>query len=181
MPAIGRFAVRLRKLFRVLPIDQLIFELRGPSGGAGRPGAALAITRHRPDTPSGIASLDDRLTEKRVCYLVREGDAIVHESWLCFDVRIHAKFGFDPKIPVIGYCETDARYRGRGIYPTVLRRIADDEEARRPGRPLYVLVSPDNAPSIRGIEHAGARRIARLTGTLFLGRMWRKRVEAAPA
>ncbi len=109
-------------------------------------------------------------------YVVAIGGETAHRSWLHWSVRLPRRFGFDGSAPVIGDCFTPERFRGRSIYPQVLRYIARDV-ARRASAPVYILVSPANLASIRGIEKAGFRRLARLQGTRIAGLLFGKRVE----
>ncbi len=70
---------------------------------------------------------------------------------------------------LIGDCYTNNKYRGKGIYPTVIRRVL---KQFIPKNNVYMLVSPENIPSIRGIEKAGLQLIGRLKclriGPVFL-------------
>lgn len=112
----------------------------------------------------------------RVCYSVAMEGETAHRSWLHRSARLPSRFGFDGGAPVIGDCHTAERFRGRSIYPRVLRYIARDV-ARREGKPVYVLVSPANLASVRGIEKAGFRRLARLRGIRVAGLLLGRRVE----
>ena len=82
-------------------------------------------------------------------YLVRAGGAIVHTSHV---ITKNPKFAFmGPSDVEIGPCWTDKAYRGRGIYPAVLSRIARD----RSGKRLWMFCDEDNSSSRKGIERAG--------------------------
>jgi hypothetical protein len=54
---------------------------------------------------------------------------------------------------VIGDCFTSSDYRGLSIYPYMLQKVAGEmfEEVEK----IFILVSPQNKSSIRGIEKAG--------------------------
>ena len=57
----------------------------------------------------------------------------------------------------IGPCHTFSQFRGRGIYPRILRHIVSTvgtEETK-----FYMVVNSNNESSIRGIEKAGFSRI----------------------
>jgi hypothetical protein len=137
------------------------------------------VTHHTLARPAGILSIDRRLSRSRECYRVAAEGQTAHLSWLHRSVRLPRRFGFDGAVPVIGDCHTPERFRGRSIYPQVLRFIARDV-ARCSSTPVYVLVSPANLASIRGIEKAGFRRLARLRGTRFAGWVLGKSVERLP-
>ncbi|AUP79544.1 GNAT family N-acetyltransferase [Flavivirga eckloniae] len=54
---------------------------------------------------------------------------------------------------VIGDCFTYKNYRGLSIYPFMLQKVA--KEMFQKVNKIFILVSPENAASIRGIEKAG--------------------------
>jgi RimJ/RimL family protein N-acetyltransferase len=59
-------------------------------------------------------------------------------------------------INVIGDCETVPEYQGQGIYPAMLSRIIRDvKQGVKANSPLFIMVVPENIPSIKGIERAG--------------------------
>lgn len=62
----------------------------------------------------------------------------------------------------IGPCYTYPEYRGYGIYPTVLKKIISSESGNG-----FMLVSPDNKSSIKGIEKAGFKMIGTCLRTSF--------------
>lgn len=55
--------------------------------------------------------------------------------------------------PVIGDCYTYESFRGKSIYPYMLQKASID--ALQKNDEVYVLVSPDNISSIKGIEKSG--------------------------
>lgn len=65
------------------------------------------------------------------------------------------------KSPVIGDCFTKQEFRGQSIYPYMLQKVAKD--TLRKSNKVFVLVSPDNIPSIRGIEKAGFKFKCRIS------------------
>lgn len=54
---------------------------------------------------------------------------------------------------VIGDCTTAKKYRGKNIYPYTLQMLS--KEIFKKKEELFILVSPENNASIRGIEKAG--------------------------
>jgi RimJ/RimL family protein N-acetyltransferase len=122
---------------------------------------------------SGDPSIDRRLDGRRACFVARVDGRIAHRSWLHDDTLLPSLFGYGAA-PVIGDCATDPAFRGLHLYPHVLAHIVADVRARALADAVHVLVAPDNAPSIRGIERAGFRLVAHLRGvrigTLVLGR-----------
>jgi hypothetical protein len=92
-------------------------------------------------------------------FLVKDGDVVIHKSKIFNRSLLLKSFGFKQPLMTIGDAFTDDNYRGKGIYPAVLERIVCKhlQEAS-----LYLLVSPENIPSIRGIEKAGFSKKASL-------------------
>jgi RimJ/RimL family protein N-acetyltransferase len=136
----------------------------------------ISIERFSESNRSGIGSINCRVTSYRECYAVLVDNDIAHESWLFYDALLPGRFGFDPDLPVIGECVTYEGYRGKGIYTHVLIYIINDLRARGKRQNAYVLVSPDNIASVRGIESAGYLRLAHLRGKRMLGFVFKKSI-----
>lgn len=98
-------------------------------------------------------------------YRIHDGEILVHRSRVFHSSRLLSNFHIKGPLITIGDCFTNELYRGQGIYPMVLRKIAMEfSEAM----PVFILVSPDNFSSIRGIEKAGFQFMARLSCFRFL-------------
>lgn len=68
--------------------------------------------------------------------------------------RVHfMKLIHEPDAMVIGDCATRDSFRGLSIYPFMLQHVARSMFGKVDK--IYVLVSPGNAASVRGIEKAG--------------------------
>jgi RimJ/RimL family protein N-acetyltransferase len=117
-----------------------------------------------------------RLNPRRLLYVVtdKETGAPIHSSAVLFDVLLPARFGYDPAVPAIGHSRTEPGYRGDRVYPHVLSYILKDLQESKLASTAYLLVSPDNAASIRGIERAGFKRIGHLKAWRFAGLLLRK-------
>ncbi|MEZ4699363.1 MAG: hypothetical protein R2834_03450 [Rhodothermales bacterium] len=172
---------RLRRMtpasaFRLLlfrPIDFLLYETTNPLDEVAAVGEQPEIKVFAGSAPPPLAS---RMNERKIAYAIFDQGRLVHESWVSFDTLLPSQFGFDPEIPVIGDCATDASYRGRRIYPYVISRIPADLATRGIGPSAYVLVAPDNEASIRGIERAGYVKRARMRGWRVLGFMMARKI-----
>lgn len=128
-------------------------------------GLRLVVFRPRPWRPAAHGS---RLSLTHAYWLL--ASFCRYEIWYVQDRdgrMAHYSYVL-PKIPTfpfmgrhdleIGPCVTDDAYRGRGIYPAVLRAIrARRTDARR----LWVMAEAENTPSLRGIEKAGFRLVGR--------------------
>ncbi len=106
---------------------------------------------------------------KESLFKIIEGEILVHKSKVFYKSRLLDAFGFKRPMILIGDCFTNDQYRGKGIYPAVISHIL---HKFIPENSVYMLVSPENIPSIRGIEKAGLRLIGRLKclriGPVFL-------------
>lgn len=106
-------------------------------------------------------------------YRIQDGDILVHRSRVFHRSRLLSNFHFKGPLITIGDCFTNDRYRGQGIYPMVLRKIAMEYSE---AIPVFILVAPDNFSSIRGIEKAGFHFMGRLSCFRFLIFYLNKRV-----
>lgn len=88
-------------------------------------------------------------------YQLWRGDNLVSKaevvSWI-------PQFPFMPRTGLhVGPCVTKTEERGRGYYPYLLNKIVMDNSPKD----CYMIVSPMNIPSTRGVEKAGFRAFAR--------------------
>jgi ribosomal protein S18 acetylase RimI-like enzyme len=110
------------------------------------------------------------------------GNQLVHVSWLISPDHDRQSPIRDVKLrdgeAEITHCQTAERHRGKNIYPQVVRHLCR-EAARRGARRLFMVTSPENTASQRGILKASLRpcgRIIRLRLPCLLGeRAWRLR------
>jgi GNAT superfamily N-acetyltransferase len=99
-----------------------------------------------------------RLAPDVHCYLVTEGDTVLHSSWLttsgAWTREIGSYLSPPPGDAYVYESFTGPRARGRGIYPFALAGIMD--RCKGDGVKLvWVGVESRNAPSIRAITKAG--------------------------
>ncbi|WP_296704953.1 hypothetical protein [Algoriphagus sp.] len=97
--------------------------------------------------------------DKTSTFLVKDGEVLIHKSKIFKKSLLLSSFGFKQPLMTIGDAFTNDEYRGKGIYPAVLERIVSKHLK---DSSLYLLVSPENIPSIRGIEKAGFSKVANL-------------------
>jgi len=141
---------RLVKFFKPVYIDMLMFEVH--------------LSSYRVQIPAGIQlTIEKSADADRVIYKALVNNEEVHRSHLYDYALLPAQFGYG-KFPVIGDCVTKPEYRGLRIYPHVLSYVLRDLQATSKTEKVYILVAPDNQPSIQGIEHAGFQHVARLRG-----------------
>ena len=86
-----------------------------------------------------------------IVYATSDSGDIMHSSYViprCIKFPFLQKYDYE-----IGPCVTNPQYRGRGIYPNVIKYICSN--FTQEGAVFYMIVSANNTPSIRGIEKAG--------------------------
>jgi RimJ/RimL family protein N-acetyltransferase len=99
-------------------------------------------------------------------YFVEDGERVVHLSHL---ISKNPKFPFLGRGDYeIGPCWTHADYRGMGIYPNVLKRIAEDMTGH--SERLYIFAEIDNEASLKGIRKSGFRLVGTGRKSGLLGR-----------
>ena len=97
------------------------------------------------------------------CYSFYAGTLLIHASYLYSRTFINYLFGYRGH-SVIGGCFTLKGYRGKGLYPNMLQRIAQENS-----KPIVIYVATPNLSSIKGIEKAGFIRDKKLTMYKFFG------------
>ncbi|MGB3182795.1 MAG: hypothetical protein WBB45_15500 [Cyclobacteriaceae bacterium] len=143
----------LIKKLRPVKLDQLIYVV---TPGDTHPDPLVRFDKEAAD----IRMVQE--TKDKVSYRLSIDGNQVHKSNVFYAthfLKTIGKFGF----PVIGDCHTDDACRGKGIYPYMLTYIY--KELLQSNKEVYILVSPENAPSIRGIEKAGFRKVCRVRTT----------------
>ena len=139
---------KILRQFKPTSIDMLVFQYH--TGG---------ITSATPEV-NGI-----KLQQNGNEFTIQENDVLVHRSRIFMKSNLLANFGFKGRLLTIGDCMTDDRYRGKGVYPSVLNYLGGRYAKERQ---VYVLVAPDNLASVRGIQKAGFTFKARLKAKRFL-------------
>lgn len=126
--------------------------------------SGLFVKGEKPSFKNIVARLYFRLMagKKYVIYYVLSPEGqVMHTSTVmpqCFKFRYLKENECE-----IGPCYTGKDFRGRGIYPTVLRHILSDYDAKA----FYMTVNKNNASSIRGIEKAGFERFGSIRKSRF--------------
>lgn len=90
-------------------------------------------------------------------------------GFVLFDSFYKRILGEDRATPMIGNCVTFAPYRGKGLYPQLIRAVSDSLASQ--GFPRAIITcAPDNLASIRGIEKAGFKRVKTLYSLILVTR-----------
>lgn len=130
---------------------------------------------------STLHSGRERLKRGDQLFAAIRGDQIVHTAWVgrrdtvdvSYEVGAGSHVPLEVPAPVIYDCWTPPPHRGQGIYPRVLRHLAEQRLAEAPAVYIYALTS--NRSSCRGIEKAGFapwRRLGRLRLLGFFQHRW---------
>ncbi|TDQ19615.1 hypothetical protein DFQ04_1439 [Algoriphagus boseongensis] len=98
-------------------------------------------------------------------FIFQENGLLIHRSRVFYKSNFLSNFNFSGPLITIGDCFTDDRYRGKGIYPQVLKYLGSKFS---PERQVFILVAPENLSSIKGIEKAGFIFLGRLQGLRIL-------------
>lgn len=165
--------------------DRLIFFVRAAGGRPVDSPKWEGLTFKRAEQADAAAyardigtdsavTFTERLTDGTRCYLVAEGDKLLHATWVTTTaswVREVARYFRPPDGHAYVYESfTRADARGRGIYPFALHGISRELAADRIER-VWVAVEAHNAPSLRAIDKAGFEMSFELAYKRRLGRL----------
>lgn len=101
-------------------------------------------------------------------FIAKNDDGIQHISWIYYHEHHNRLLSLGKNEAEIKYCLTLPAFRGREIYPAVIRDVTRDLRAHNVSR-IFMCVRCNNLPSIRGIEKAGFRKVAKFRFVRILG------------
>ena len=135
----------------------------------------ITVEHYGPGERAEDPWVDTFLIGSREAYVGRVNGVMAHRGVVTFAFRRAQQFRFPPGACVIeGF--TLREYRGLGLQPVVRRLMLEDILNRGGTDYIYAEILPDNVVSMKGIERAGWRRVARLKGIKFAGFMLHRRV-----
>lgn len=109
-------------------------------------------------------------SDEPMFYIEEEGK-IIHKSKIFKTSFLLRNFGYRQPYIAIGDCFTHSDFRGRGIYPKVIREAISYYKSTHS---IYMLVGKDNIASIKGIEKAGLTKLGNIKclkiGPLYLNK-----------
>ncbi|MFT3795370.1 hypothetical protein [Flavobacterium sp.] len=143
---------KFRKYLKVVDIDMQIYSMTKADW------SALAEI--------GMEVQTEQLSDGRTRYFIMDQDIFAHQSFLFPKLNILKLI--QKKGPAIGDCVTMADYKGRNIYPYVINRIAGEVLAKGKHPEVFIVVTSNNARSIRGIVKAGFRLHTSIKAKRFL-------------
>lgn len=141
---------KLIKRFRIIHIDVFIYKMDD-------------FIEY--NAPSFKYQIEKSRKKNKWCYMIKEGNILVHASYL-YDTVFLLK-SLKKKGPIIGDCYTNKEYRGQSIYPQVINKIAL-ETLIKGAEEVFIVVNQENIGSIKGIEKAGFSKFAAIKGTRWL-------------
>lgn len=103
--------------------------------------------------------------KSREIVTIVDNSTLIHKSVIQFNSLLLNSFCFKKPYALIGHCYTLDTYRGKGIYPAVINYLAKKYSSQNT---IYMLVSPQNQSSIKGIEKAGYQFLCKLKCNRFL-------------
>jgi RimJ/RimL family protein N-acetyltransferase len=125
---------------------------------------------------SGFPVIDEKAVGRREVYAVIIDGRVAHLVVLTWDITVPARFGFDPKAPVMDLGFTWPEFRGRRLQPLVRRYVTQDVIARGLYHKVYGGIDRGNIASQHGNARAGMRRVARLKALRVGGLFFDKQV-----
>ncbi len=136
--------------------------------------------------PCPLAEIERRLAAGGRAHVVRAEGSVVAYGWVSFTdeqiAELEGPIRVGPGEAYIWDCATLPAWRGRGLYPALLRAVARELAAEGLGW-VWIAAKADNAGSLRGFVKAGFRRIAHVRYVRLWS--WRHRAlladPAAPA
>jgi len=109
---------------------------------------------------------EERFKAGRLCFVAEENGDIVNYVWVGLDATFVDELGREIRIdPASAYRYdgyTVPEYRGLGILPVVLTRVAD-YLFKNGIEEIYDIVVSDNRPSLRAHEKIGSRKMGEIT------------------
>lgn len=146
----------------VSPLNGLEFREANPADG--HPYARDIGT----DSPTTFAA---RLSERTRCFIVLEGTAILHATWVttaaAWTREVHAYFVVPANEAYVYESFTSTEARGRGIYPYALQSISAWLQAHDVVR-VWVAIEAHNQASRKAVEKAEFEEVFRVS----FGRKW---------
>ena len=102
-------------------------------------------------------------------FLVRDGQRYCHYTFVTLASRYRRQLPTmtEERALFIGPCMTEADYRGRGIYPQMLRHAVAELHKQGWGT-FYIAAASKNVASLRGMEKTGFTRCETWAGTRVL-------------
>lgn len=121
-----------------------------------------------------VAKLKERLEKGDKPYLAFSSRTLAHVTWLCRRKEVEMReiwgaLAFRDNEAYIMDCKTGFLFRGKDIYPAVLRHILKDLAAENVSK-VYIACRTSNTSSFRGIEKAGFSPVRKIRAFRLFGK-----------
>jgi hypothetical protein len=128
----------------------------------------LDLLSHHPELADTASQAQERFATGDRCFVARRNGQLAHMAWIgqrseitaTTEVGQTARVRATEPVMYIYDCWTSSRFRGQGIYPTVLRQLI--RQGLESHREVWIGSRVENSASIRGIYKAGFRPRYRL-------------------
>jgi hypothetical protein len=133
------------------------------------------------DSASPLILIKQMFENDELGFYAYSGDSIVHHSWVILGRNIivpglknkNPLFEIDNTSAYIHYCITASDWRGKGIYPFVLTEICRIMDKQFKRKRIFISVTGNNHPSIKGILKAGFKEYGKIFAINLFGLMIR--------
>ena len=142
----------IKRLIKIKDIDVLIYK--------------LSTVNFKNVNTNFDYKLKISVNRSNIVYSLINNTELVHKSVLF--KKVHLLNAISERGEVIGDCYTDIKYRGEGIYPKMLNKIAKEYTKTHSDCNLFIVVDKSNLSSIRGIEKSGFKLYKSLRTKRFL-------------
>ncbi len=95
---------------------------------------------------------------------------VITYAFVLFKTRYKKVLGLREDVPLISNCFTEPAWRGKRLYPRMLKRVCRDlSEAGHSN--ISISCEPDNVSSIKGIQRAGFKGVHHVRCTMIMSRI----------
>lgn len=134
---------RFLNAFTLIDIDLLVYKITEEQ---------LVDAPQSPNIQLTSSEIDYEHKGTNLIYTLKYQEQIIHKSTVFQNVHVLRLIDQKKNI-AIGDCFTQNGFRGKSIYPFMINTIAK-EQLKQGHEEIFILVAPNNIPSIRGIEKA---------------------------
>jgi RimJ/RimL family protein N-acetyltransferase len=94
-------------------------------------------------------------------FIATKDDSVQHISWIYYGKDPNRILQLQESDAEVKYCLTLPEFRGQGLYPRTLRKIAGYLHQKMLKR-VFICVNAENVSSVKGIEKAGFKRLCKV-------------------
>ena len=94
-------------------------------------------------------------------FVAVQSESVQHISWIYYEKDPNRILQLQDDEAEVKYCLTIPEFRGQGLYPRTLRKIAGYLHQKMLKR-AFICVNEENVSSVKGIEKAGFKRLGKV-------------------